>query len=46
MKGVNSSTQAEQVRVSAKKRDALQDVIASLKEGDFDLPLQYQNFRD
>ena len=46
MKGVNSSTQAEQVRVTAKKRDALQDVIASLKEGDFDLPLQYQNFRD
>ena len=46
MKGVQSSTQGEQVRVSAKKRDALQDVIASLKEADLDLPLQFQNFRD
>ncbi len=46
LKGVQSSTQGEQVRVSAKKRDALQDVIASLKEADLDLPLQFQNFRD
>ncbi len=46
IKGVQSSTQGDQVRVTGKKRDALQDVIASLKEGNFDLPLQYQNFRD
>ena len=46
LKGVQSSTQGDQVRVSAKKRDALQEVIASLKEADFDLPLQFQNFRD
>ncbi len=46
LKGVQSSTQGDQVRVSAKKRDALQEVIASLKEADLDLPLQYQNFRD
>lgn len=46
MKGISSSTQGEQVRVTGKKRDALQGVIASLKEADFDLPLQYQNFRD
>ena len=46
MKGISSSTQGDQVRVSGKKRDALQEVITSLKEGDFDLPLQYRNFRD
>ena len=46
IKGVQSSTQGDQVRVSGKKRDALQDVIASLKEADFDLPLQFENFRD
>jgi uncharacterized protein YajQ (UPF0234 family) len=46
MKGVQSQTQGDQVRVSAKKRDDLQTVIASLKEADFDLPLQFENFRD
>lgn len=46
MKGVQSSTQGDQLRVNGKKRDALQDVIAALKEAEFDLPLQYQNFRD
>lgn len=46
LKGVQSSTQGDQVRVQAKKRDALQNVIASLKEGDFGLPLQFNNFRD
>ncbi|MGH1505583.1 MAG: YajQ family cyclic di-GMP-binding protein [Acidimicrobiales bacterium] len=46
LKGIQSSSQGDQVRVTGKKRDALQDVIASLKEGDFDLPLQFQNFRD
>lgn len=46
VKGIQSSTQGDQVRVTGKKRDALQDVIGSLKEGDFDLPLQFQNFRD
>jgi uncharacterized protein YajQ (UPF0234 family) len=46
LKGIQSQTQGDQVRVTGKKRDALQDVIASLKETDFDLPLQYQNFRD
>ncbi|MEM7272652.1 MAG: YajQ family cyclic di-GMP-binding protein [Actinomycetota bacterium] len=46
LKGIQSQTQGEQVRVTGKKRDALQDVIASLKEADLDLPLQFQNFRD
>ena len=29
-----------------KKRDALQEVIGSLREQDFDIPLQFENFRD
>jgi uncharacterized protein YajQ (UPF0234 family) len=40
-KGVSSSTQGEQVRVSAKKRDELQTTISALKEEDFGLPLQF-----
>ncbi len=46
IKGVQSSTQSDQLRVTSKKRDDLQAVIAALKEGDFELPLQYVNFRD
>jgi uncharacterized protein YajQ (UPF0234 family) len=45
-KGVSSSTQGDQVRVTGKKRDDLQAVIAGLKEQDFGLPLQFENFRD
>ncbi len=46
LKGVQSQTQGDQVRVTGKKRDDLQGVIAALKEADVELPLQYQNFRD
>lgn len=46
IKGVQSQTQGDQVRVTAKKRDALQDVIAHLREGDHGIPLQFENFRD
>ena len=46
IKGVQSQTQGDQLRVNSKKRDHLQSVIAALKEGDFDLPLQFNNFRD
>jgi len=45
-KGVSSQTQGESIRVTAKKRDALQDVIALLKGADVGIPLQFQNFRD
>jgi hypothetical protein len=34
------------VRVSAKKRDDLQTVIALLRTAELDLPLQFENFRD
>ena len=46
IKGISSQTQGEQVRVTGKKRDALQDVIAALKDEDLGIPLQFQNFRD
>jgi uncharacterized protein YajQ (UPF0234 family) len=46
LKGVSSQTQGEQVRVSGKKRDDLQTVISALKNEDFDIPLQFGNFRD
>jgi uncharacterized protein YajQ (UPF0234 family) len=46
LKGIQSQTQGDQVRVTGKKRDDLQAVIASLRAADLDLPLQYQNFRD
>jgi len=45
-KGIQSQTQREQVRVTGKKRDNLQTVIAALKEHDFGIPLQFTNFRD
>ena len=46
LKGVSSSTQGDSLRVSGKKRDDLQLVIAKLKEEDFGIPLQFNNFRD
>jgi cyclic-di-GMP-binding protein len=46
LKGVSSQTQGDQLRVSGKKRDDLQAVIAACKEKDFGIPLQFNNFRD
>jgi uncharacterized protein YajQ (UPF0234 family) len=46
LKGVQSQTQGDSVRVTGKKRDDLQSVIAALKEAEIDLPLQFNNFRD
>lgn len=43
---VQAAIQGDKVRISGKKRDDLQEVIAMLKETDLDLPLQYENFRD
>ena len=43
---LQASIQGEQVRVSGKKRDDLQNAISELKEAKFDIPLQYINFRD
>ena len=46
LKGIQSQTQADQVRVTGKKRDDLQAVIKALKERDLGIPLQFTNFRD
>ncbi|HWF14940.1 MAG TPA: YajQ family cyclic di-GMP-binding protein [Acidimicrobiales bacterium] len=46
LKGVSSQTQGEQLRVTGKKRDDLQEVIAKCKAEDFGIPLQFSNFRD
>ena len=43
---VQSQIQGEQVRVTGKKRDDLQDAIALLKQAELELPLQFTNFRD
>ncbi len=45
-KGVSSQTQGEQIRVTGKKRDDLQAIIALLKGEDLGVPLQFENFRD
>ena len=43
---VQAAIQSEQVRVSGKKRDDLQRIMALLREKDLGLPLQFINFRD
>jgi uncharacterized protein YajQ (UPF0234 family) len=44
-KGVQSQIQGDQLRVSSKKKDDLQAVIALLKGADLDVPLQFVNYR-
>ncbi|MDX1513732.1 MAG: YajQ family cyclic di-GMP-binding protein [Gammaproteobacteria bacterium] len=43
---VQAQIQGDKIRVSGKKRDDLQKVIASLKAAEVDMPLQFNNFRD
>jgi cyclic-di-GMP-binding protein len=43
---VQASIQGDQVRITGKKRDDLQECIAMLRAAEFDMPLQYINFRD
>ena len=45
-KGVGGQTQGNQLRISGKKRDDLQETIAMLRAANLDLPLQFINFRD
>ncbi|HEX2785410.1 MAG TPA: YajQ family cyclic di-GMP-binding protein [Ilumatobacteraceae bacterium] len=45
-KGISSQTQGDTVRVTGKKRDDLQSIIAALKGADLGIPLQFENFRD
>jgi uncharacterized protein YajQ (UPF0234 family) len=44
-KGVQAFIQGEQLRVTAKKKDDLQAVIAMLKQEDFGIALQFTNYR-
>jgi len=43
---VQAALQDKQVRVTGKSRDDLQAAIALVRKSEFDLPLQYINFRD
>ncbi len=43
---VQAQVQGEQLRVTGKKRDDLQAVMALLKGAELGLPMQFQNFRD
>lgn len=43
---VQPAIQGEQVRVTGKKRDDLQEAIAALRAKEFGMPLQFNNFRD
>jgi uncharacterized protein YajQ (UPF0234 family) len=43
---VQAAIQGEQVRVTGKKRDDLQEAIAALRGHEFGMPLQFNNFRD
>ncbi|NCP65591.1 MAG: YajQ family cyclic di-GMP-binding protein [Paraglaciecola sp.] len=43
---VQASIQGDQVRVTGKKRDDLQQVMALAKKAELDQPLQFTNFRD
>ncbi|MFB9905274.1 YajQ family cyclic di-GMP-binding protein [Allokutzneria oryzae] len=44
-KGVQAQIQGEQLRVTGKKKDHLQEVIALLKNKDFGIALQFTNYR-
>ncbi|AHI01624.1 YajQ family cyclic di-GMP-binding protein [Kutzneria viridogrisea] len=44
-KGVQAQIQGDQLRVSAKKKDDLQAVISLLKGKDFEIALQFTNYR-
>jgi len=43
---VQASIQGDKLRVTGTKRDDLQKVIADLRQQDYGLPLQFNNFRD
>ncbi len=43
---VQAAIQGEKLRVTGKKRDDLQEVIAMLREAKLEVPLQFNNFRD
>lgn len=44
-KGIRAQVQGDELRVSSKKKDELQQVISLLKDREFDLALQFVNYR-
>lgn len=42
---VQASIQGDQVRVAGRSKDDLQSAMATVREGDFGLPLQFTNYR-
>ena len=46
VKSLSSSIQGDQVRVTGKQRDDLQQAIAFFKQAEMSVPLQFTNFRD
>lgn len=43
---VQSSIKGDEVRVDGKKRDELQQIMTTIRESNYDMPLQFINFRD
>ena len=43
---VQAAVQGDEVRISGKKRDDLQTVMAAVREADLGQPFQFKNFRD
>jgi uncharacterized protein YajQ (UPF0234 family) len=43
---VQAAIQGDSVRITGKKRDELQQVIQIVKDQNYDIPLQFINFRD
>jgi len=46
LKGLSHQIQGDQLRISGKKKDDLQNAIQALRDHDFGIPLQFVNFRD
>ena len=44
-KGVKAQIQGDELRVTSKKRDDLQEIIALVKAADLDFPVQFTNYR-
>ena len=42
---VQSQIQGDQIRISSKKKDDLQEVMRAVRDHDFEIPLQFVNFR-
>ena len=43
---VQAAIQGEEVRITGKKRDDLQSVMATIREAELGQPFQFKNFRD